>query len=147
MYRMDCPGGLVRGTLPIPMVWVLWQLLEGSCMLYPSLFPLTKVGVGRVTTKGLSAGQSGSVSRVLAGYSQAVDRGLYSLDLLQPSNLSHQRHTPIKPHNKAASEQVQVHPSTTHQCGKPHSNATSEQVQVHPSTTHQCGKTNTRFVR
>ena len=64
-------------------------------MLYPSPFPLTKVGVGRVTTKGLSAGQSGCVSHVLAGYSQAVDRGLYSLDLLQPSNLSHQRHTPM----------------------------------------------------
>ena len=55
-----------------------------------SPFPLTKVGVGRVTTKGLSAGQSGCVSHVLAGYSQAVDRVLYSLDWLQPSNLSHQ---------------------------------------------------------
>ena len=98
MYRMDCPGGLVWGTLPIPMVWVLWQLVEGSCMLYIlSPFPLTKVGVGRVTTKGLSAGQSGCVSHVLAGYSQAVDTVLYSLDWLQPSNLSHQRNWFVAP--------------------------------------------------
>ena len=62
-----------------------------------SPFPLTKVGVGRVTTKGVSAGQSGCVSHVLAGYSQAVDTVLYSLDWLQPSNLSHQRNWFVAP--------------------------------------------------
>ena len=63
---------------PCPYIIIMVDVGAMATTVSPT-FP-SKVGVGRVTAKGLSAGQSGCVSHVLAGYSQAVDRFLYSLD-------------------------------------------------------------------